>query len=336
MGIFYDLKRSLLQRFLELAPTAKASEVVFSPPSPTNGSMSKEVLITLSSGDVSRTFAVDRADLTKLFTGYKSRLHPVPIRNSPDRLHEIIPCLSDYFGIPLSPEDLIDIALPKPTGSIVVKASPQSLRYSGEFSINLDFVDIPHLPTPRHHWMLDGNTADSGSNGIPLTAGFKYTELNGTVWGERTLLAAEWFGNNIKLPMDTDFTLDVFLYPVVESKYTVLLSNNPAVINNTGTIMFYYGKPYLAYLTDPYATNLVAMVTNAENRLTIRRTGNVFDIYLNKLLVLTKTITTTLAPWTAFGDAENSGDFATPNKLRNLRYWNRSLKNSELDILFSE
>lgn len=29
MGIFYDLKRSLLEKFLELVPTAKADEVVY-------------------------------------------------------------------------------------------------------------------------------------------------------------------------------------------------------------------------------------------------------------------------------------------------------------------
>ena len=115
----------------------------------------------------------------------------------------------------------------------------------------------------------------------------------------------------------------------------MFLSTNSAAISNTGGIMWNNGRVYVAYVTDPApATN--ALIAGVENRITIRRDGNVLEVYVNEVMVSSTTVTGQLGAWQAFGDVEaGTSKFGAGNLFRDLTYWDRKLSNSELTTLFA-
>lgn len=187
---------------------------------------------------------------------------------------------------------------------------------------------------PLHYWSLKGVTTDSGSLPAALTPAFNYTGVGDNMWASRVSSGAQPFGNNIALPLDNDFTFDIKLLPSSISGYTVLLSTNQSVVNNTGTLMFTEGRPYLAYVTG--ADSTTKLIAGVENRLTVRRQNNVMQMYINGVpLTNTTTITSALGSWVGFGDAEGVSRYSDPNKYRDICFWDRALDDSELAEIWS-
>ncbi len=187
---------------------------------------------------------------------------------------------------------------------------------------------------PLHYWSLKGVTTDSGSLPAALTPAFNYTGVGDNMWASRVSSGAQPFGNNIALPLNNDFTFDIKLLPSSLSGYTVLLSTNQNVVNNTGTLMFSNGRPYLAYVTG--ADSNTKLIAGVENRLTVRRQNNVMQMYINGVpLTNTTTITSALGSWVGFGDAEGVSRYSDPHKYRDICFWDRALDDSELAEIWS-
>ncbi len=208
MSIFYDLKRFLLQKFLELVPSAKASEVVYSTPITAVGTTGKECFVTLTAGSESRTFAVDRADLGELFKGHDPLLTPITTTTTSAMLRDLTQQLSKRFGLPLEADDVADLKLPRPYSTVHVKAATDSLRYRGEFKAHVVFSDLPQYPAPLHEFLFEEN---AGTN-TGTSNGLVSLEHTAVVGSENPLLVtfpqAGLLGDEVGFDFTPNFTLD--------------------------------------------------------------------------------------------------------------------------------
>lgn len=341
MSIFYDLKRTLLQKFLELVPTAVAGEVVFSTPVTAVGTTGKECFVTLTAGTESRTFAVDRSDLAVLFQSHDPVLTPIDTTSDVAMLRELTQKLSARFGLPLEANDIADLKLPKPYGTVHVKASAESVRYKGEFKAHVIFGDMPQYPIPFHEFLFNDNSIENtGTSLLPLALGFQQTSADPLLvsFPQIGLL-----GNNVSIDLSSSFTLDfVVKLPSITGDLVLFSTDPTATTLTTPAFGFRNGRFCLFNDTDftvdgAWDKASVAVAADTPTRITLRCLNGSATLAIDGAAQGNFPITDQTAKLYGIGTSDPAYVIPTTSvSIGSLRYWASGLSESSMNALLGD
>lgn len=182
-----------------------------------------------------------------------------------------------------------------------------------------------------HEWKLTSNLLNTGSDGRALTAPFTFKQTAGKSWGSLSGTTPVAFGNGIELPMYGNYTLDFEVYLAAISSYATFMTTDLAGKAPTGSLLFYNGRIYeygIIGVAGPVATALVP------TRITFVAGEGTTKLYVDGVLTNTYATTATQRSLKGFRDLDSgTAEWPSTYGLRNLRYYNRTLVDDELQQL---
>lgn len=251
------------------------------------------------------------------------------------------------------------INLPTPITFTNAKMRLRCSEHNGNASGLVSLVDINPMfgdprpksekitPTPLYEFGAYGSLENTGSqDALALSPEqFSVTDYNGEKW--LGIKQGTWAQLPVDLAIDKDFTVDfmVVAEPLVsDGNYGTLLSSASGLPYSgpfpAGTLVTWRGitpevKNTLALSNMGYSGASDSLwrpaLSRTPTRVTLRRTGDRFDWYANGNLVWSFTNTTKPAAWRYFGTP-----VARTQLFRKLRYYDRSMSDSELAELFTK
>lgn len=253
-------------------------------------------------------------------------------------IHELIVEINAKYGLGLTTAEIDDGPL-VPDLELVIK--PNSVQWTGK--LNVKVIDDSSVPTPLHHFPFDVDGRNLGTSGVSSTLDFNYVEFLGKKWGSVKSAGMKAFGPDIEIDMRGNFTLDfeTIANPIGDVYGQLMTQDAAGRTDLTGNMSTWrqistehINKPYLANVGySSAATSLMPkLLTDTPMRITITRTGNNWRWYKDGVLawefIASPAITSALKYW---------GSTALRSKLylRQLRYWNYALRDSELNLLFN-
>ena len=127
----------------------KMADVVFSAaeavaditPAPTTTKNSRTILTAAPSAPYSGKVPAfyDRLSFTKVFEHTPVNTYAKLRSFRPQRIHDLIPDLNNYYGLELTKADILDgeLTLVDGVGSAVIEATPASLTWTGKFTVSI-------------------------------------------------------------------------------------------------------------------------------------------------------------------------------------------------------
>lgn len=194
------------------------------------------------------------------------------------------------------------------------------------------------LTKPLHHWPLSGNKDNLGRMSTPWAGQLDWVDFAGRKWG--ALPASVYYSDiGTYLSFSSDFTLDVMLVANdVGDNYGHLFRNNAGSSDVQGDLFTWrnmaaghMNKPcFSSFGYSTYADCKTAPFLNdAANRLTIRRVGTQWTVYQDGKLKWS--FTGAIGGfWRYFG----SNTRRSKQYIRQMRYWDSGLSDSELTEVF--
>lgn len=81
----------------------------------------------------------DRLDFGQVFAHTPLNTYAKLRAFRPTTIHELVPALNDYYGLNITPLDIIDgpLELVNGVGQVVIKANPRSIGWRGEFTVTI-------------------------------------------------------------------------------------------------------------------------------------------------------------------------------------------------------
>lgn len=218
----------------------------------------------------------------------------------------------------------------------------RELRYWGE---SLDIIDrlklfdMPHeLPQPLNEFLFNGDTDNTGTNGLAMTVPMTYGELGGRNVAFLPAGGPVPFGNGLSMRICGDYTYDfVVIFTATPATYLCFMSPGVATNTATGSFFFYQGRQY-EYSVHPGGSAILANpapVLNKAYRITLRSKGGVTTKYVNgvKMNEYTSPPLTVNRHLTAFRDSGYT--WPTNAGIDYIRMWDVGLTDEELAILFT-
>lgn len=119
-------------------PAQKVSDIV---PAPTTTKNSASVMRALPTAPYNSNVRVffDRLDFATVFANTPVNTYAKLRAFRPARIHDLIPALNDYYGLSLTAVDIVDgpLTLVDGVGTAVIKATPGSIGWMGEFTVGI-------------------------------------------------------------------------------------------------------------------------------------------------------------------------------------------------------
>lgn len=193
------------------------------------------------------------------------------------------------------------------------------------------------LTKPLYHWPLAGNKSSLGRSAVSWAGDLTWVDFLGRTWGS-VPVGVTYVDIGTNLDISKDFTMDVTLVANnVGDEYARLFVKTPGTTlgdmftwRNMGPGQM--NKPCfqsLGYSNSSDCTT-TPFVDDASNRLTVRRTGNNWAVYQGGVLKWSFSSTSATTFWRYFGSDYRRGK----QYIRDLRYWEFGLSDTELAALF--
>lgn len=352
MAIIYDFKKKLAIDFGELIGKAvSVSDLVFDEPmaAPVATGRSTMVKITHTASGEARTIVYNRTSFATIFENLTPGRLVFSSEETIGTTHELIGKFSEAYGVPIAPEDVLDITLNNGSYQLTITADPKSLAYEGKFTILLyNGGTDGGLPPPVNDFRFKGDAKNGGTSGLDMTIPFIYTESHGRTWAHVPAGGPMLFGNDCKIKLCGDYTLDFeILFDQNYSGYLYTFTNNPSGTgssNTQGTLAFYARKFY-EYLVTPtsggseWAAGKTEIPWGEPVRITMRARNGYTSFWVNGVMRANYAGMPASANLflTAFRNVDG-GAAQMPQGIgiANLRSWDLGLDNAQLDVLFGK
>lgn len=150
MPLFRSARPQLIAEINKLnSIVLKLSDVVFQPaqavasitPAPTTTKNTRSIMMASPSAPFTGQVPVfyDRLSFTKVFEHTPVNTYAKLRSFRPSRIHDLIPDLNNYYGLELTTADIEDgaLSLVDGVGTAVIKATPGSMGWIGEFTVTI-------------------------------------------------------------------------------------------------------------------------------------------------------------------------------------------------------
>ncbi len=193
------------------------------------------------------------------------------------------------------------------------------------------------LTKPLYHWPLAGNKGNLGRSAVSWAGDLTWVDFLGRTWGS-VPAGVQFVDIGTNLDISKDFTMDVTLVANnVGNNYAQLFIDSS--VSNLGNIFTWrdmgpghMNKPCfqsLGYSTVANCTT-TPFIDDATNRLTVHRIGNAWSVFQDGKLKWTFSSTSATTFWRYFGSVLRR----SKQYIRDLRYWEFGLSDTELAVLF--
>lgn len=340
-GIYLTVEESLKLNMMRYLNCTAVESITLTNPRPQGdlGLPNSDWLIDVMYNGELRTVGYKRYTLNNIFGAYDTKKIPINLGALELTLSNLLDVMRSTLGFDI-PYDYVDLekSVVKTDGDSIVVIKSECPYMTGSLSVTVtDNISAGKYPTPKHEWMLEYNTVDTGTANIPMTAPFKFVSKAGGMWGTlkggRTPQA---FGNNIKLMETRNWTFDFeIMFATIKTYDNIFVENVPGGYIN-GQFTFYQGKFFESYITT--ATHGKAVPVNTPTRHTMVCVNGVVSYYYEGVKVETWTTSTSRKFITGFRNnltAASEGQCEEDNCFfRRLRFWDKPLTDPELELLF--
>lgn len=255
-----------------------------------------------------------------------------------DSIHNLLVEINAKYGLGLTTAEVEDGPL-SPDMNIPIK--PTSVQWTGVLKVKV--VDDSSVPTPLHHFPFEVDGRNLGSSGIASALDFNYVDFLGKKWGSVKAAGMQLFGAGIEIDMRGNFTLDFeTIANPIGDVYGQLMSQDAAgSTTKVGNLITWrqistahINKPVIVGVgyTDASTSLMPKLLADTPMRITIIRVGNNWRWFKDGVLAwefeANPAITGALLYW-------GTTTLRSKLYLRQLRYWNHGLRDSELNLLFN-
>lgn len=155
MSLFRTARPQLIAEINRLnGIVLKLSDVVFQPaeavaglnPTPSTTKNTRSIMMAAPAAPFTGQVPIyyDRLSLTKVFEHTPLNTYAKLRSFNPVRIHDLIPDLNNYYGLELTTADIEDgeLSLVDGVGSAVIRAKPNSMDWTGEFTVTIQPGDL--------------------------------------------------------------------------------------------------------------------------------------------------------------------------------------------------